>query len=200
VESATSPAIAVATRIAAGDDRTRYDSVAITLHWLTAALVIEQFLIAEVWGFFERPARQFLLSTHTSLGVLLGAVLITRIIWRLVPGHQVRAADVGWVEVASKTVHYALYGLLALQVVLGFGVRWSDNKALSLFGWLIPSPFASASNETHHFLGEAHEWFAWTIIILASVHAAGALFHHYVLRDDVLLRMLPLRTRAQDKA
>ena len=75
-------------------------------------------------------------------------------------------------------MHYTLYGLLSLQMVLGFAVRWSDNKPLSIFGWLVPSPFASASKETHHLLGEAHEWIAWVIIIVASIHAAGALVHH----------------------
>ena len=192
--SETSSEIAVTTRIAAGDDRTRYDNIAIALHWITALLVLEQFLIAQAWGFFDRPTRQWLLSTHTSFGVLLAVVLVSRIVWRLIPGHQVRAADVGWVQIASKTVHYTLYGLLSLQIVLGVAVQWSDNKPLSIFGWLVPSPFASASKETHHLLGAAHEWIAWVIIIVASIHAAGALFHHYVLRDDVLLRMLPLRS------
>jgi cytochrome b561 len=188
--------IVTATRIAAGDDRTRYDGVAITLHWLTAGLVAEQFIVAQAWGFFERPTRQVLLSTHTSFGVLLAAVLAVRIIWRLVPGHQVRAADVGWVEIASKAVHYILYTLLACEVTLGIAARWSDNKPLSVFGWLLPSPFGSFSKDTHHLVMNAHEWIAWLIIGLVAMHAAGALFHHYVLHDDVLTRMLPPRTAA----
>ena len=52
-------------RVLADDDRTLYDGVTIALHWLTAALVLEQFLIAQVWWLFDRPFRQTLLSPRT---------------------------------------------------------------------------------------------------------------------------------------
>ena len=187
------PGVVAATRIAAGDDRTRYDSFAITLHWLTALLVLTQFGLAELWGFAPRPTRHLMIVAHMSFGILLTLVLIVRIAWRLTPGHQVRAATAGWVELASKTVQYVLYGLLAAQAVLGFVLRWSGNEAMSFFGLPIPPPFAPFSKPAHHLVGEAHNWIGWTIIILAAGHALAALFHHFVLRDDVLWRMLPGR-------
>ena len=178
-------------RIVARADRTRYDRVTIALHWLTVALVLEQFLIAQVWRSFDRPIRQTLLTTHTSLGIILAAVIIARIVWRLIPGHQLTIERAGWVEVASNAIHYTLYRLLGSEIVLGFAARWTDNKPLSFFGVLIPAPLGPFSKSTQHIVTNAHEWIAWTIIILAAVHAAAALFHHYVLRDDVLKRMLP---------
>jgi cytochrome b561 len=93
-------------------------------------------------------------------------------------------------------VHYLLYGLLVVQVALGFVLRWSGNEAMSFFGLLIPPPFAPFSKPAHELVGEAHNWIGWTIIILAGGHAGAALFHHFVLRDNVLWRMLPgLRAR-----
>jgi cytochrome b561 len=189
--SSSDRGLVAATRIVAGDDRTRYDSFAITLHWLTAALVITQFALAELWEFTSRPTRHLMIVTHMSLGIILTAVLIVRIAWRLVPGHQVRAVASGWVELASKVVHYLLYGLLAAEAVLGFVLRWSGSEAMSFFGLLIPPPFAPLSREAHHLVNEVHEWIGWAIIMLAIGHALAALFHHYVLRDDVLWRMLP---------
>ena len=94
-----------ATRIAAGDDGTTYNSVAIALHWTTAALVLIQFVTSFVWDWFPRETRQTLESLHTSLGVLLTAVIVARVIWRLMPGHQVSSLEVGWVKIASKGVH-----------------------------------------------------------------------------------------------
>jgi cytochrome b561 len=185
---------AKATGIGAGDGRTRYDGVAITLHWFTVALVLAQFLLSQTWGFFEKPTRHILIATHMSFGILLTAVILARIAWRLIPGHQVRPADVGWLEVASKVVHYLLYGLLAGEAVLGFVLRWSGNEPMSFFGILIPPPFAPFSREAHHLVGEAHELVGWTIIVLAAGHAAAALFHQYVLRDNLLDRMLPERS------
>ncbi|MEA3082077.1 MAG: hypothetical protein QOD54_1745, partial [Sphingomonadales bacterium] len=43
-----------ATRIAAGDDGTTYDSVAIALHWITALLVLANFVLAEIWDYFAK--------------------------------------------------------------------------------------------------------------------------------------------------
>ncbi|KIG07616.1 cytochrome b [Caballeronia concitans] len=180
-----------ATRIAAGDDRTSYDRISIALHWLTVVLVLAQFALSQVWGFFPRPTRHVLIVTHMSFGILLTAVIVMRIVWRLSPGHQAPVASSGWVELAAKAVHYLLYVLLAAEAVLGFVLRWSGNEAMSFFGLLIAPPFAPFSKAAHHTIGEAHEFIGWAIIVLAAAHAAAAMFHHFVVRDAVLTRMLP---------
>jgi len=78
----------VATRIAAGDDKTNYDEVAVALHWATAILVLIQFLLGVTWDYFAKPMRAEMQTLHISLGVLLTAVVVARIVWRLMPGHQ----------------------------------------------------------------------------------------------------------------
>jgi cytochrome b561 len=183
----------VTTRIAAADDRTRYDDFAITLHWLTVVLVLLQFGLAELWDFAARPTKHLMIVGHMSFGILLTIVLIIRIIWRLLPGHRVKPATTGIVEFASKVVQYLLYSLLCVQAALGFILRWSGNEAMSFFGFLIPPIFAPLSKPAHHLVGEAHNYVGWTIIVLSAGHAAAALFHHLYLHDDVLWRMLPGR-------
>jgi cytochrome b561 len=175
------------------NDRTRYDGFAMSLHWLTVALVLTQFGLSQLWDFFPRPTKNLMIVAHMSFGIVLAAVVIVRIAWRLMPGHQVRAALTGWVEVASKAVHYLLYGLLAAEAVLGFVLRWSGGEAMSFFGLPVPPPFAPFSKPAHQLVGAAHHWIGWAIIVLAAGHAAAALFHHFVLRDDVLWWMLPGR-------
>jgi cytochrome b561 len=188
----TSPALNKLTRIAAGDDRTQYDNFAIFLHWMTVILVLAQFGLAITWGWFARPTRHLMIVTHMSFGIILSAVIVIRIAWRLIPGHQMPAAVSGWTETAAKIVHYLLYAMLAAEAVLGFVLRWSGNESMSFFGLLLPPPFSPFSKSTHHLIGEMHELNGWAIIILAAGHAAAALYHHYVLRDRVLSRMLPL--------
>lgn len=180
-----------ATRVLAGDDGTRYDSVAIALHWATAVLVVCQFALAELWGFAGRPTRHLMITTHMSFGIILTAVIIARVIWRLIPGHQMSSLEVGWVRTASKAVHYLLYVLLALEAVLGFTLRWSGAEAMSFFGLQIPSPLGHWSRGAHQLVGELHNWNGWAIVLIAFGHALAALYHHYVLRDKVLGRMLP---------
>ena len=184
-----------ATRVIAGHDRTRYDSFAIFLHWTTFALVLALFGLSQTWGFFEKPTRHVMIVAHMSLGITLAAVIIVRLVWRMMPGHQVAPADVGWMEFAAKGIHYLLYGLIVLQAILGFALRWSGGEEMSFFGIRIPPPFAPTAKATHHTIGEFHEWIGWTIIIAASIHAAAALYHYFVLRDDVLWRMLPNGSR-----
>ena len=182
---------AAATRVLAGDDGTRYDDVAITLHWLTALLVLAQFALAELWGVFARPARHLMITTHMSFGIILTVVIVARILWRLVPGHQVKSCEIGWVRFASKGVHYILYVLLAFEAGLGFLFRWSGGEAMSFFGLQIPAPFPQWSRAAHHLVANLHDWIAWTIVVVALGHALAALYHHYVLKDRVLRRMLP---------
>jgi cytochrome b561 len=179
------------TRIAAGDDRTIYDGFTIALHWLTAVLVLVQFVLAETWEWFARPTRHLMVVTHMSFGIILSAVIVVRIVWRLIPGHRIAPAVSGRVELASKAVHYLLYVLLAAEAVLGFLLRWSGNEAMSLFGLSIAPPFPPFSRPAHDLVGELHELNGWAIILLAAAHAAAALYHHYGLHDGVLARMLP---------
>ena len=170
-----------------------YDAVAVTLHWLTVLFVLTQFALGELWGFAPRPVRHVMVATHMSVGILLGLVVLFRIVWRLLPGHRVRPAVSGWMEVASKAVHSLLYALLVAEAVLGFTLRWSGGEEMSFFGLQIPSPFAAFSKPAHDLVGRVHELVGWTIIVLAAGHALAALMHHFVLRDDVLRRMLPDR-------
>jgi cytochrome b561 len=185
--------VAVASLIAAGGGRVRYDGIAMMLHWLTTLLVLTLFGLAEVWRFVPRPIRHVMIVAHMSCGILLTLVLVVRIAWRLTPNHKVADATAGWVGLASKAVHYGLYGLLAAEAVLGFLGRWSGTRPLSFIGLPIPSPFTPFSKPAHRLVGGAHDWIAWTIILLAAGHASAALFRHFVLRDEVLWRMLPGR-------
>jgi len=181
-----------ATRIAAGDDGTTYDNVSISLHWSTALLVIVQFALGQTWDWFAKPTRQVMESTHVSLGMLLAAVIVARLIWRLMPGHEVTEITSGWIRTASRSVHLLLYALLIGEVVLGFGWRWAQGHSVDFFGlFAIPGPYGQLDRPARGLLKELHEWGAWIIISVAGVHALGALYHHYVLKDRVLARMLP---------
>jgi cytochrome b561 len=190
-----------ATRIAAADDGTNYDNVAVALHWLTAVLVIVQFVLAVTWDYFSKDTRENLQSVHVSLGVLLTAVILLRIVWRLMPGHQRPSIVSGWVKLASKGVHYLLYALLVIQAGLGFAWRWAQGHDVSFFGlFAIPGPYGQLARGTRHLMAEFHEKIGWAIVIIAFGHALAALYHYYGLHDRVLGRMLPLARRSERPA
>lgn len=187
-----------ATRIVAGDDGTNYDPVAVTLHWAVALLVLFQFISAIIWDDFARSTRLELQSIHVSFGVIFAALVIARVAWRLVPGHQLSSLDAGWIRIASKVAHYLLYFLLVSQAVSGFVLRWSQGHPVSFFGLNIPSPFGAVEKATRQQIHAIHEWIGWTIVIVAFAHALAALYHHYLLKDRVLGRMFPPARKAEN--
>ena len=184
-----------ATRIAAGDDGTSYDQVSIWLHWATAVLVIANFALAQTWDWFAKPAKELMEDTHMSFGVLLPAVIVARLAWRFTPGHEVASLETGWVKAASKATHYLLYALLVAEAALGFTFRWGAGRPMEFFGAGIPPLIGEIARPMRHDLRELHEWIGWAIIALAAIHALAALYHHYVVKDRVLVRMLPLVIR-----
>jgi len=179
-----------ATRIAAGDDGTNYDRVAIFLHWATAFLVAANFTLALTWDWFAKPTKGLMEDTHMSFGVVLTVMIVARLVWRLIPGHQISSLEAGWVRIASKGTHYMLYALLAAEAALGFAFRWGGGRPMEFFGLGIPPLIGEIARPLRRELREFHEWIGWAIIILASLHALAALYHHYVLKDRVLERML----------
>ena len=185
---------ATATRIAAGDDGTNYDGVAISLHWVTAGLVVVNFLLSQTWDLFAKPVKGLREDTHMSFGVLLTAVVAARLIWRWLPGNQVSSIEAGWMRIASKASHYLLYLLLVAEASLGFAFRWGAGRPMEFFGLGIPPLISEIARPLRRELREFHEWIGWAIIIIAAIHAAAALYHHYVLKDPVLRRMLPRRS------
>ncbi|WP_267970728.1 cytochrome b [Achromobacter deleyi] len=89
-------------------------------------------------------------------------VFALRVIWRLSAGRRLPPAATGWLRAAGTGVHGLLYLLMAAQIV---------------------------DHEQRRFIGGLHDTVAWTIVVLALMHALAGLFHHYILRDGVLRRM-----------
>jgi len=172
-----------------------YDPIAIALHWVTAFLVITNFALAVTWDWFARPVKQFMESTHMSLGVLLTAAVLARIAWQLIPGHRVASLEAGWMRLVSRATHYLLYALLVTEAALGFAFRWGAGRPMAFFGTGIPPLIGEIARPDRRLLRELHEWIGWTIVIVALGHALAALYHHYVLKDRVLTRMLPGEAR-----
>jgi cytochrome b561 len=183
----------VATPAPAPVGHDRYDAVTIAFHWATAALVLVLFGTALLWQYAPRDwGLRSLQDIHVSLGIALAAVLVGRLAWRFFAARRLPAEGTGLTKLLSRIVHFGLYALLAVQVVLGFGTQWFGGEALDFFGWFsIPSPFAG-SRAVSHQLETLHNIVAWSLIYLVGGHAGAALVHRYVFKDGVLKRMLPI--------
>ncbi len=168
----------------------KYDGFSILLHWLTAALVATLWLLGQSLSFFPKGApRLEALSVHMTLGMLVGAVILVRLAWRSSGGRHLPAADEGWQNLLAKGAHYGLYGLLVLTVAFGLGRAWVHG--LHVFNWFTFQRPAFATRSVTYLVSETHSDLADLLVIVAGLHAAAALMHHYVRHDSVLRRMLP---------
>jgi cytochrome b561 len=171
-----------------------YDRTTIALHWATALLVVLLWGVAQVIDFFPRGTpRVTVRSVHMLLGLVLGVVLVSRIVWRARSGQRLPPANEGLAGHAARLVHYGLYLLLAGTLLLGLFNVWVRGD--HFFGLFSVPKFDPNNRELRETVEDLHGWFANTLLIVAGLHAAAALVHHFALRDNVLRRMLPPRAR-----
>lgn len=168
-------------------DSLRYDRRTIVLHWLTAGLVATLWGLAQVIDFFPTTVRVYPRSAHILLGVTLVLIYATRVIWRATSGRSLPPADQGWRHIAAKTAHYGLYVLVA--ALLGLGLTLEAVRADNILNLFRLPSIAPGDKDLRNLLTDWHGTVATAVLILAGVHAAAALFHQYVLKDNLIGRM-----------
>jgi cytochrome b561 len=168
----------------------RHDPTTIALHWISALLVAVLWTIGQtVDAFPNGPLRIDYRSVHIVLGVALGAVLLARLGWRLTRHETLPPLDHGVLLAIARVTHWLLYALLIVTV--GFGIANVWVRGDSIFNLFRIPPYDPGNRDLMHLIGDRHALFANAVLIVAGLHAAAALFHHYILRDATLRRMLP---------
>jgi cytochrome b561 len=173
--------------------RSHYGALAQAFHWTTAVLVLLAFIYGPGGSELKvySHARDFDRQLHETLGLAVFALVVLRVLWRFVDERPDPPQVARWMDIASKVVQAALYVLLfALPLTAIFGAWLEGHPLTVLAGLEIAAPFGAS-----HALGEnvarIHTWLGDAIMWLAGFHALAALFHHFFLRDGVLVSMLP---------
>lgn len=164
----------------------RYDRKTITLHWWTAVLVIGLWVMGRTTGWMPRgPLRVDVWSVHILLGLVLAGVVIARIGWRTTRGRRLPPARHGIRHAIAVIVHWLLYATLI--GVTGLGIANVFGHGFPMFnGTRLPK---IADQQLCDWIAHWHDLAANIIAVLVAVHVAGALYHRFFERDDVLARM-----------
>jgi len=176
---------------------TDYGAIARLLHWVIVALVIVQFVLAAIAANLPNGLDKLvILARHKSFGITILALACLRIVWRAVnPTPALPVGTPPWQRLAARISHMGLYAFLLLQPLTGWVMSSAKNYPVSWFGLVtLPDPVAP-SEWLFDLMHETHEISARLLLVLATVHAAAALKHHFIDRDNVLRRMLPLPRR-----
>jgi len=162
------------------------------LHWSIAALLLCQIIVgwlARSWHL--SPAKLHLFVWHKSLGMLILALVLARLGWRLLnPAPRLPRETPKWKRVASHASHALLYALLIAMPLDGWLINSASGIPFRIF-WLLPLPgIIHADSGLAELFKLAHFWMFVGFTGLLTLHVAAALHHHFVLRDEVLGRML----------
>ena len=169
----------------------RYDGIAQGLHWGIGLLVGVQLILGTV--VWQMPKlRQAVLPIHVWVGSTLGILAIARLVWRLRNAPPPLPGSMSLFErLSAKGAHAALQVLTLLLPLSGWALLSAPDRVMKIAAGFAPvlldlhSPF--------RLLRSVHGFLAATLALIVLLHAAAALRHHFWLRDDILVRMLPRR-------
>ena len=138
-----------------------------------------------------RHQRRSLIAAIWSNPGTANFVLIRRIRWRLADGVHLPRAGSSAIDTIATLTHKILYLLLVGTVLLGIANAWIRGD--TLFMLLKIPAFDPGNTALREPVEDLHSWAANILLVVAGLHAAAALLHHFVLKDDILRRMVPRR-------
>lgn len=171
----------------------RHGGVAQLFHWATVLLVGIAYILSP-GGPESRiysAALDGLREWHESVGLLLFALVLLRLIWRLFSATPKPLPMAAWMRASAIAAHWALYALLFAIPLTAIAGAWLEAHPLTILGIGDVPPLLAPAHDLGASIADIHTILGNVIIWLAGFHAAAALFHHYVLRDDTLRSMLP---------
>lgn len=179
-------------RMNAGRAPTAYSMTARILHWVTAVLVLILLplgvVIANEWG---GPLQDPLYNLHRSIGAVIIPLVFLRLAYRLSHPPLPLPEDVPpFQQMAARAAHWGLYALLAVQPFVGWVATSAYRAPIMVFGLFELPPIWPQDRPLSGRLFVVHALIAAAIACLATVHIGAALYHHFVRRDRVLMRMI----------
>lgn len=174
------------------DSRTGYGLISIAIHWISALLILFLFGLGiymvdlgyyDDW-YHEAP------ELHISLGLVVLLLMLIRVIWRIGNPTPVELAAKRAQNLAAKFVKLGLYALVFIVLISGYLITTAEGQPASMFNLIKFPVLTELSSQNVDLAGEIHEYLAWGIVLLVVLHVAGALLHHFIIRDRTLMRML----------
>jgi cytochrome b561 len=177
---------------------TSYSSLQKAMHWIVALTVLAMIPLGlymvrrYVETSFDAVTAK-LYDVHKLFGFLLLWLVVLRLGVRIVRGAPALPSTVDRLQqMAAAATHAGIYVLLIVVPVLGWVGASAYNTRSVLGGFMLPAIAAHDEDFAYRVLWW-HGWAAIALGALALLHIGAALFHHLVLKDEVIWRMWPSR-------
>jgi cytochrome b561 len=168
-----------------------YGAVTKLLHWLIAVLVLMMLAVGFFMDDLPKEYKGVVYNLHKLTGLTVLFLMLVSIVWSFFnvrPEHPHGMPR--WQHYVSRIVQILLSICLIAMPLVGWIGSSSANKAPHIGDLVLKLPI-SENKELIEQMFDIHETLAIVILILVSVHMLAALYHHYIVKDDVLRRMLP---------
>jgi len=177
------------------DDQPRFSTLSIALHWVMVLLISAVYATILLRENYPKGTdmREGLKSWHFMLGLTVLALVILRIVVRVIRSKPpITPAPPAWQALLARTTHFALYAFMLAMPIAGWVILSASGKTVPFFGLELPA-LVGPSKGLAGQVKDLHETVASIGYFLVGLHALAALFHHYIVKDDTLRRMLPNR-------
>ncbi|WP_321324169.1 cytochrome b [Thiomicrorhabdus sp.] len=169
-----------------------YGWISILFHWVVAVLVIAMFALGlwmvslDYYSTWYHTAPDI----HKSIGVLIMAGMLIRLFWNLFNSKPKPLGQSKRLNSVANIVHFVLYVLVFALGVSGYLISTAESHPIYVFNWFDVPALIEPIKDQADKAGEIHEWLAFILIGLVSIHAIAALKHHFWDKDNTLKRML----------
>jgi cytochrome b561 len=168
-------------------------------HWLIVALIVLQVTLASLADDLPPGVKKLgLLARHKSVGITILMLVILRLLWRSLNLTPLLPPTLKPYErLLARLTHAALYVLLFAMPLSGWMMSSARGFPVSWFGFFTLPDLVPRNKSLYAAFLTTHEVLAWVLAAVVTLHVAAALKHHFLLRDDVLRRMLPFTITGQ---
>ncbi len=173
---------------------TEYGAVTKTIHWTTAAIVLCLLPLGLFMGDIpDLGVKLTAYNLHKSFGITVLALMICRICWHVYNHRPDEVPTIkAWEKAGAAIVHYSLYVLLLAQPLTGWLLSSAGGRPVSVFGLFTLPDLVPADKAAKHIYASRHETIGYLIMAVVGLHIAAAIKHHFIDKDTVLKRMLPV--------
>ncbi len=172
----------------------QYNIVSRVIHWISAIVIFAMFAVGlwmvdlSYYSSWYKTAPHW----HKSVGLLLAAVTIFRLFWKIVttsPGLKGSALE----KVVASIVHKLIYLNLFTIFVSGYLISTEDGRGIDVFNWFMIPAVGALFEGQADLAGTVHFYAAWVLIITAVIHAMAAFKHHFINKDNTLRKMIGVK-------
>ena len=176
-----------------GNTPERWGTVSQLLHWVIVGLIITQFTLAYLANDLPPGLHKLvLMARHKSFGITVLGLALVRLGWRWSnPGPEVPSNLNSVEKFLARSTHFGLYACLFVMPLTGWLMSSAKKYPVSWFGLVQLPDLVAPSEKLYKALHEVHESVSYLLIALVLLHVAGALRHQFILKDNLMKRMLP---------